>query len=63
MPHQSRFCDGCNEERLFEQVHPDGCPDVPDDECQEWGCVMCGAALIIGLPRLEPVAGSSSRAA
>jgi hypothetical protein len=68
MPHQSRFCDGCNEERLFEQVHPDaanpdGCPDVPDGECQEWGCVMCGAALFIGLPRLQPVARGAFRAA
>ena len=37
----SRHCDGCNEERLFEQFHaePASCPDVPD-----------GDSLIIGLP-------------
>jgi hypothetical protein len=52
MPHLSRFCDGCHEERLFEQFHvdPTGCPDDPDGDCQEWGCTVCGAALIIGLP-------------
>ena len=52
MPHLSRFCDGCNEERLFEQFHaaPGGCPDSPDGDCREWGCTACGAALIIGLP-------------
>jgi hypothetical protein len=52
MPHLSRFCDGCNEERLFEQFHgdPESCPDSADGDCQEWGCTVCGAALIIGLP-------------
>jgi hypothetical protein len=48
----SRHCAGCNEERLFEQFHaePASCPDAPDGECQEWGCTVCGDALIIGLP-------------
>ena len=48
----SRHCDGCNEERLFEQFHaePASCPDVPDGDCQEWACTACGDALIIGLP-------------
>jgi hypothetical protein len=52
MPHLSRFCDGCNEERPFEQFHADpaGCPDSPDGDCLEWGCTECGAALFIGLP-------------
>ena len=47
-----RHCTGCNEERLFEQFHaePASCPDVPDGECQEWACAICGDALIIGLP-------------
>src|SRR5512140_2638482 len=47
-----RHCTGCNEERLFEQFHaePASCPDVPDGECQEWACAVCGDALIIGLP-------------
>jgi hypothetical protein len=49
---QSRHCAGCSEERLFEQFHaePANCPDVPDGECQEWACAVCGDALIIGLP-------------
>jgi hypothetical protein len=66
MPHLSRFCDGCSEERLFEQFHADpaGCPDSPDGDCQEWGCTVCGAALIIGLPLTVHIsAASSSRAA
>ena len=47
-----RHCAGCNEERQFEQFHaePASCPDVPDGVCQEWGCTVCGDALIIGLP-------------
>ena len=47
-----RHCTGCNEERLFEQFHaePASCPDVPDGDCQEWACVVCGDALFIGLP-------------
>ena len=41
-----------NEERLFEPFHPEpaSCPDMPDGDCQEWGCPVCGDALIIGLP-------------
>jgi hypothetical protein len=52
MTQLSRLCAGCNEERLFEQFHaePASCPDIPDGECQEWGCTVCGDALIIGLP-------------
>ena len=48
----SRHCAGCNDERLFEQFHaaPASCPDVPDGDCHEWGCTVCGDALIIGLP-------------
>jgi len=63
---QSTHCAGCNEERLFEQFHaePASCPDVPDGDCQEWGCTACGAALIIGLPVPERISRiSSSRAA
>ena len=66
MPHLSRFCDGCHEERLFEQFHADqaSCPDDPDGDCQEWGCMVCGTALIIGLPVPERLTGrSTSRAA
>jgi hypothetical protein len=58
MPHLSRFCDGCNEERPFEQFHADpaSCPDSTDGDCQEWGCMVCGAALIIGLPQPRRIA-------
>ena len=47
-----RHCAGCNEERCFEQFHaePASCPDAADGACQEWGCTVCGDALIIGLP-------------
>ena len=52
MTQLSRHCAGCNEERLFEQFHaePASCPDVPDGDCPEWACAVCGDALIIGLP-------------
>ena len=61
-----RHCTGCNEERLFEQFHaePASCPDVPDGECPEWACAICGDALIIGLPAPAYVGvGSTARAA
>jgi hypothetical protein len=61
-----RHCTGCNEERPFEQFHaePASCPDVPDGECQEWACAICGDALIIGLPAPAYVStGSAIRAA
>lgn len=61
-----RHCTGCNEERLFEQFHaePASCPDVPDGECREWACAICGDALIIGLPAPAYVrVGSTTRAA
>ena len=66
MPHLSRFCDGCNEERPFEQFHadPESCPDSANGDCQEWGCTVCGAALITGLPVPEVLSSrSTSRAA
>jgi hypothetical protein len=66
MTQLSRHCAGCNEERLFEPFHPEpaSCPDVPDGDCQEWGCTICGDALIIGIPSRERVGrGSTSRAA
>jgi hypothetical protein len=58
----SRYCAGCNEERLFEQFHaePASCPDVPGGDCQEWGCMVCGEALIIGLPVREYVRSEST---
>ena len=60
-----RHCTGCNEERLFEQFHaePASCPDVPDGDCQEWACTVCGDALIIGLPRPAYAEGDATKAA
>jgi hypothetical protein len=62
MTHLSRYCTGCSEERLFEQFHTElvSCPDAPDGDCQEWGCTVCGDALIIGLPRREQAARASA---
>jgi hypothetical protein len=66
MTHVARYCTGCGEERPFEQLHAEaaGCPDVPDGECPEWGCFVCGEALFIGLPVREHVSSdTASRAA
>jgi hypothetical protein len=62
MPHLSRFCDVCHEERPFERFHADpaSCPDTQDGDCREWGCTACGAALIIGLPAPERLAGAGT---
>jgi hypothetical protein len=52
MTQLTRYCAGCSEDRPFEQLHPEpaDCPDVPDGECPEWGCPVCGDAFFIGLP-------------
>ncbi len=66
MTYLSRYCTGCSEERLFEQFHAEasGCPDVADGDCQEWACVECGDALIIGLPlRAQASPGRTYQAA
>jgi hypothetical protein len=66
MTHLTRHCTGCSDERPFERLHaePGSCPDVPDGDCPEWGCSVCGEALFIGLPVREHVtSGSTSRAA
>jgi hypothetical protein len=62
MTQLSRHCAGCSEERLFEQFHagPGTCPDAPDGDCREWGCTVCGDALIIGLPAPARVSGGSA---
>ena len=62
MTQLSRHCAGCNEDRLFEQFHaePASCPDVPAGDCREWGCTMCGDALIIGLPGPGYVSSTST---
>jgi hypothetical protein len=66
MTELTRYCTGCSDERPFEQMHaePGSCPDVPDGDCPEWGCSVCGDALLIGLPAREIVTGAgTSRAA
>jgi len=62
MTHPSRHCAGCDEERQFEQFHPEhaSCPDVPDGDCQEWACAVCGDAFIIGLPAGEAATSAST---
>lgn len=59
-------CPGCGGDEPFEQIHPGSCPDT-DDECPEWACVSCGAAVIMGtVPgagRAAAVAGQTFRAA
>jgi hypothetical protein len=59
MTQLSRYCAECSDERLFEQFHaePASCPDVPDGDCQEWGCTRCGEALTVGLPAVPAQAG------
>ncbi len=66
MMHLSRYCAGCGDERLFEPFHAEvvGCPDAADGECLEWGCTVCGEAVIIGLALRQTAGGASaSRAA
>jgi len=65
MTHVTRYCTGCGDERPFEQLHAQAdCPDVPDGDCPEWGCTMCGDALFIGLVALtHHETDSPSRAA
>ena len=66
MTQLSRYCAECSDERLFEQFHaePASCPDVPDGDCLEWACTVCGDALIIGLPVPERARGGrATRAA
>ena len=66
MTHLSRYCTGCSEDRLFKQFHaePASCPDTLEGDCQEWGCTVCGEALIIGLPWRPPArSATASRAA
>ena len=65
MTRVTRYCTGCGEEQPFEQFHAEtaGCPDVPDGDCPEWGCSVCGEALFIGLPVGKQASSSAARAA
>jgi hypothetical protein len=52
MAHFVRHCPDCYGYRRFERLHdqPGECPDSPDgNECPEWSCTACGAALLIGV--------------
>ena len=52
-----RHCPDCGWDRPFEQHHdqPGACPDSPDgDDCPEWSCTACGAALLIGVSSAGP---------
>jgi hypothetical protein len=53
-----RYCLDCGDERVFEQVHPCGCPDA-SGECPEWSCADCGAVLVIGAVVSGYIAGIS----
>ena len=46
-----RECPGCGSKRQFVQVHPRQarCPDSRGENCPEWFCTACGAALLVGL--------------
>ena len=65
MTQLTRYCAGCSEDQPFEQLHAESasCPDVPDGECPEWGCSVCGEAVFIGLPVREHVSSSAAKAA
>jgi len=57
-------CPGCGGGEPFEQIHPGDCPDAGGDECPEWACTACGAAVIMGtLPAAAPAAYRPVRAA
>ena len=49
----------------FESYHgePGGCPDSPDGDCPEWGCVACGTALLIGLAATDGAAATATELA
>jgi hypothetical protein len=65
MTHVTRYCTGCGEDQPFEQFHAEavGCPDIPDGDCPEWGCSVCGEALFIGLPVPTQIRSDAARAA
>jgi hypothetical protein len=51
----TRHCRECGRDQLFDQPHAAteagrGCE--AGDDCPEWACTGCGAALIMGFPGL-----------
>jgi hypothetical protein len=43
-------CSSCGTERPFEQPP---CLDDHGADCPEWACVVCGDALLLGLPPID----------
>ena len=45
-----RYCPDCGWDRPYAQHHPAPrcCQDAADEDCAEWFCVACGAAVILG---------------
>ena len=45
-------CPECGPARVFIQPHPGAgqCPDTADGACPEWFCLVCGTAMLIGVP-------------
>ncbi len=47
-------CIACGDERIFEQPP---CSDGHGDDCPEWACTSCGAAVLVGpAPAERPTA-------
>jgi hypothetical protein len=63
MGEMRRDCRECGGEQLFDQPHHDAgrCPDLPDGDCPEWACTVCGAALFTGIAALTSPAASVDR--
>lgn len=57
MNQEYRICPDCEQDRPFEQYHPQSCPDAPDGQCPEWACTVCGAAFIVGFVPYAEVSG------
>jgi hypothetical protein len=56
-------CPGCGSDQPFEQIHAGECPDT-GDECPEWACIWCGAAVIMGtIQSAAPAAARDGRTA
>ena len=53
-------CRCCGGDEPFEQIHAGGCPDTGDD-CPEWLCVSCGAAVIMGTVPAAAASGQASQ--
>jgi hypothetical protein len=56
-----RHCPDCGSDNSLGQLHAVAgwCPDSAEENCPEWYCELCGAALLIGAvpARRGPVRG------